>query len=396
VAGMTFLTLDDKTECVGFYSNGDLLFGQEPTTSLDKTWKYSGITNKNILYANLFCDGKDYTEVCPEHLQDNWSKLNNQAKAFIRSFIEAKISLKENCFYDLVPRKFLIDFCDIKCQIIDHVIENYPKPVDYNFRRDLSALIYDISFQKISFDEEIIKKNLHDQKVKDFYQKYFNKENYISYNQFHSKTGRLTTEENSFPILNLSKELRAYIKPDGDFLLDIDYNAAEVRVFLALSGYKQPINDVHEWNRVKFGYDDRKTAKNEFISWLYGKKNEREKQFKEFYNSELIKNKYWDGKTVKNYYGKVIEADEFHSVNYIVQSTTAGMALRQVLKVNELLKGHKSKIKMVIHDNIVIDMKKEEKHLIKEIVDMYNNTEFGKFKSSVKIGKTLGDMRKII
>jgi hypothetical protein len=71
------------------------------------------------------------------------------------------------------------------------------------------------------------------------------------------------------------------------------------------------------------------------------------------------------------------------------------MALRQALKVNEILKGCESKIKIVIHDNIVIDMKKEEKHLIKQIVDTYNNTEFGKFKSSVKIGKTLGDMRKI-
>ena len=393
---MTFLTLDDKTECVGFYSNGDLLFGQEPKQNLDKTWKYSKYGDSNTLYANLFCDGKDYDEICPEHLKDTWDKLNKQAKAFVRSFLESKVSLKENCFYDLVPRKFLIDFCEIKCQIIDHIINTYPKPIDYDFRKDLSILIQDISFQKLSFDEELIKNNLHDQKTKDFYQKYFNKENYISYNQFHSKTGRLTTEENSFPILNLSKELRGYIKPDGDFLLDIDYNAAEVRVFLALSGYKQPINDVHEWNRVKFGYEDRKVAKNEFISWLYGKKNEKEKQFKEFYNSDLIKNKYWDGRVVKNHYGKVIEADEFHSVNYIVQSTTAGMALRQALKVNKILKGCESKIKIVIHDNIVIDMKKEEKHLIKQIVDTYNNTEFGKFKSSVKIGKTLGDMRKIL
>lgn len=393
---MTFLTLDDKSECIGFYSNGDLVFGQVPTQNLDKTWKHSKSAGNNTLYANLFCDGKDFSDVCPENLKEDWNRLNNQAKAYIRSFFEAKVSLKENCFYDLVPKKFLIDFCDIKCQIIDYVIENYPKPQDYSFRHDLSILIQDISLQKLSFDEEAIKNNLHDQKVKDFYHKYLNKDNFIVYNQFHSKTGRLTTEENSFPILNLSKDLRAYIKPHGDFLVDIDYNAAEVRVFLALSGYKQPINDVHEWNRIKFGYNDRKVAKNEFISWLYGKKNEKEKEFKQFYNSELIKNKYWDGKTVKNHYGKIIESDEFHSVNYIVQSTTAGMALRQVLKVNELLKNTQSKIKMVIHDNIVIDMKKEDKHLIKQIVDTYNNTEFGKFKSSVKIGRNLGDMRKII
>ena len=226
---MTFLTLDDKSECIGFYSNSDLVFGQVPTENLDKTWKYSNFANQNTLYANLFCDGKDYNDTCPEHLKEHWNLLNTQAKSFIRSFVEAKVSLKENCFYDLVPKKFLIDFCDIKCQIIDYVIENYPKPIDYDFRKDLSILIQDISFQKLSFDEVLIKNSLHDNKVKEFHQKYSNRDNMIVYNQFHSKTGRLTTDENSFPILNLSKDLRGFIKPDGDFLLDIDYNAAEVR-----------------------------------------------------------------------------------------------------------------------------------------------------------------------
>ena len=109
-----------------------------------------------------------------------------------------------------------------------------------------------------------------------------------------------------------------------------------------------------------------------------------------------MKKKYWDGTKIKNYYGRTIDSDEFHSVNYVVQSTTADMALRQVLKVEQLLKNCKSKIKMIIHDNIVIDVKKEDKDLIKSIVDTYNNTEFGKFKSSVKIGKSLLDMRKIL
>jgi hypothetical protein len=394
---MTFLALDDKTECVGFYHNGQLLFGQEPRGDLLSTWKYQAyLKNKNIQYANLYVAGKDFDEVCPEHLQDRWKELNSKAKSFIRSFVEAKVSLKENCFYDLVPNKFLIDFCDIKCQIIDYVLENYPKPIDYEFKRDLEILLTTIRNQKLSFDDVAIKNNLHDNKVRDFAQSYLSKDNYITYNQFSSKTGRLTTEENSFPILNLSKNLRSFIKPNNDFFLDIDYNAAEVRVFLALNGFKQPTIDIHEWNKEKFGYIDRNTAKNDFISWLYGKKNQRERDFKKYYNTDMIKKKYWDGNLVKNHYGREIIADEFHSVNYIVQSTTADMALRQVLKVNELLKDCKSKIKMIIHDNIVIDMKKEEKELVKQIVDTYNDTEFGKFKSSVKIGKSLGDMRKIL
>lgn len=394
---MTFLVLDDKTECIGIYSNGKLKFSQEADHSCDTTWKYSlALNDPKTIYANIFVGGKDYGEICPEHLREEWDKLNNQAKAFIRSFIESKVSLKENCFYDLVPEKFLINFCDIKCRIIDYVLQSYPKPIDYEFKKDLEILLTTIRNQKISFDEEQIKNNLHEQKIKDFAQLYLTKNNYINYNQFNSKTGRLTTAEASFPILNLNKNLRGFIKPDNDFFVDIDYNAAEVRVFLALSGFKQPINDIHEWNRSKFGYIDRNTAKNEFISWLYGKKNSKEKEFKEFYNTELIKSKYWDGNKVKNYYGREIVADEFHSVNYIVQSSTADMALRQVLKVNEILKNTKSKIKMIIHDNIVIDMSKDDKHLIKHIVDTYNNTDFGKFKSSVKIGKSLNDMRKII
>jgi DNA polymerase I-like protein with 3'-5' exonuclease and polymerase domains len=179
-------------------------------------------------------------------------------------------------------------------------------------------------------------------------------------------------------------------------LLDIDYNAAEVRVFLALGGVKQPTSDIHEWNMDKFGYSTRTLAKNDFISWLYGKKNDREAEFRKYYNADKIKSKYWDGNSVTNYYGRNIQADDFHAINYMVQSTTADMALRQVLKINEILKGYESKIKMVIHDNIVIDMKKEEKHLIKSIVDTYNNTDFGKFKSSIRIGKNLGNMRNIL
>jgi len=394
---MAFLTLDDKSECIGFYHNGELLFGQEPSGVLDSTWKYYPyLKDKNIKYANIFVGGKDFDEACPEHLKDRWTELNTRAKAFIRSFFESKVSLKENCFYDLVPRKFLIDYCEIKCSIIDYIIHSCPQPIDYEFKADLERLLTNIRNQKISFDEVAIKGGIHDQKVREFSQNYLSKDNYINYNQFNSKTGRLTTDENSFPILNLSKTLRTYIKPDNDFFLDIDYNAAEVRVFLALNGFKQPTIDIHEWNMDKFGYADRNTAKSDFISWLYGKKNVREKDFKKYYNTDLIKKKYWDGNLVKNYYGREILADEFHSVNYIVQSTTADMALRQVLKVNELLVGCESKIKMIIHDNIVIDVKKEEKELVKKIVDTYNDTEFGKFKSSVKIGKSLGDMRKIL
>lgn len=394
---MTFLTLDDKNECIGYYCDGELIFDQKLAKNQNRTWKYSReIHNSNMLYANIFCNGKDFSEVCPERLEESWKVLNSKAKSYIRSFVESKVSLKENCFYDLVPKQFLLDYCDVKCEIVEHVLDTYEKPIDYDFKVDLEQMIDQMKYSKINLDFEYLKKNQHEPRTLDFIQKYSNKENFIVYNQYSSKTGRLTTEENSFPILNISKVHREAIKPTNDFFVDIDYNAAEVRTFLALNGFKQPTIDIHEWNKSKFGYADRNTAKNDFISWLYGKKNPRESEFKKIYNTDKLKSKYWDGTHIVNHYGTKIESDEFHAINYIVQSTTAGLALRQAIKVNKLLKGCKSKITAVIHDNIIIDMKSEEKDKIKQIIDSYTMTEFGKFQSSVKIGKSLSEMRKIL
>lgn len=83
----------------------------------------------------------------------------------------------------------MIDYCDIKCQIIDYIIKNYAQPIDYNFKADLESLLTELRNQKITFDEIAIKNNLQDQRIREFWQNYKSKDNYINYNQFHSKTG---------------------------------------------------------------------------------------------------------------------------------------------------------------------------------------------------------------
>ena len=170
---MTFLTLDDKNECIGYYHSGELFFGQDPPKDLGSTWKYISALNKtDTLYANIYAGGKDFNEICPEDLKEEWDRLNAKAKAFIRSFIESKVSLKNNCFYDLVPEKFLIDYCDIKCRIIDHVIETYPKPIDYEFKSKLEILLTTIRSQKLSFNEMLNNFQLHEQKLYFYITKY--------------------------------------------------------------------------------------------------------------------------------------------------------------------------------------------------------------------------------
>ena len=129
---MLFQTLDDKKECVGIYCDGELSFDNELPVDLEKTWSYSAfLKDMDVEYAKLYCEGKTLDNVCPEHLRDRWEAVSNKLKAFIKSFGTSRVSLNESCFFDLVPKKFLLEFCYTKDLICQHVFENYEKPPNY-------------------------------------------------------------------------------------------------------------------------------------------------------------------------------------------------------------------------------------------------------------------------
>lgn len=393
---MIFLSLDDKGECVGTYCDGKIEFNSQIPSTFSHTWKYYPfLKNYPVEYANVYVAGKDFDEICPDIYREDWGTLNNKAKAFVRSFVESKVSLKQNCFYDLVPYQFLLDYSQIKCEIIQHIFNTYDKPQNYLFTSELEKLLTEIKYKKLNIDKDNLKSELSDPKTLSFYKKLEHIDNEISYNQFSSKTGRLTTGENSFPILQLKKDYRKIIKPNNDFFFELDYNAAEVRTFLALAGKEQPHEDIHDWNKKAFNFSSREEAKKEFISWLYGAKSPHERLFKRVYDTQSIK-KYWDGKHIKNIFGRTVESDEFHSINYVVQSTTADLVLRQCLKVNKILENTRSSIAFIIHDSIVIDMKKEDKSKLNSIIDAYCDTQLGRYRCSAKLGANFGEMKKIL
>ena len=68
----------------------------------------------------------------------------------------------------------------------------------------------------------------------------------------------------------MRKDFRALIKPKNTAFVSLDYNGAEVRTFLDLSGIEQPKCDVHQWNieNVFNNSVDRERAKTNFFSWL--------------------------------------------------------------------------------------------------------------------------------
>ncbi len=120
---MLFQSLDDKKQCVGYYIDGSLVYDRP--SGLSKTWSYSThLSDMDIQYANLYCGGKSLGEGCPEELREKWDSITSKLRAFFRSFGEAKVSLDDNCFFDLVPDRFLLEFCDLKGQISEHVFQN--------------------------------------------------------------------------------------------------------------------------------------------------------------------------------------------------------------------------------------------------------------------------------
>ena len=397
-----FVTLDDKKECVGIYSDGELHFDAFPE-NLTKTWKPSlslnSISADKAEFAYLYAGGKSLGELCPEELKPQWEKINKRMLAYQSSFKEAKVDTVENCIFDLIPMRYLTELCYLKTEIIKHVFKTQEKPQNYDFMRELCVLLTEIEGQRINLNLASLERNLHLKRGRDLAKdlRQGRKNDFVSYDAFKTKTGRLSVKKSSFPILNLDKEFRSVIEPTNDWILELDYNAAELRTLLALAGKDQPHEDIHQWNSGILGVS-RDEAKKSVISWLYGSKtSDIGKRLSEIYAREEILNKYYDPvkQVVTTPFGRVIPADDHHALNYLVQSTTADLVFDRMIAIRGLLKDKKSFIKFCLHDSVVIDLDHEEKPLWREIFEIFSDTKLGKFKSSVSAGKNFGDLQRM-
>ena len=392
---MLFQVLDDKGECAGYYTDGRLVYEELPD-DLTGTWDYSShLGDRNVNYARLYCGGQNLSEVCPEIQKDNWKRVTEKLRAYLRSFDTAKVSLDALCFFQLVPKRFLLEFFDAKNAISKHVLENYPQPENYEFLVELSKVIADMSQRRLNLDPDVLKNKLATKRIRDFWKK-IKTHTRIQYNVFGTKTGRLTTKKGSFPILTMDSAFRSVIKPHNDWLVELDFNAAELRVLLALSENEQPLEDIHEWNMrniFKPGLS-RDDAKKKIFAWLYNPKSLNRKA-EDVYNRSLVLGKYFNGERVKTIYGKEIVADDHYALNYIVQSTTSDLFLRRLCEVHKFLKDRKSHISFCVHDSMVLDLAEEDKSVLPEIIKLFSDTELGTFKVNMSAGHNFGEMQEV-
>ena len=380
---MLFQTLDSKQECVGVYKDGALLFdeiGELHDFAGTHTWSYAAyLEGRDIEYASLYC-GVSLDRVCPEHLRNDWDYVNERLQAYMRSIIEAKISLDDVCFYDMVPERFLADYCYMKDQICNFVFENYPKPKNYDHLLATARLAHKISQQKVNLSWSSMRRQMHKKAIREQVKKLKRVSPYCKYNIFGTKTGRLTTRKNSFPILTLSKEMIKIIQPTNDYFVSFDFNGAELRTLLALGGSQQPSSDIHEWNRANVFRKNgtREEAKKRLFSWLYNP-DSNDRLLEKFYDRNALVNQFWDGKHVSTPYGRNIEVDKRRALNYLIQSTTSDMVLEQAAKLDALLEGKKTRIAFIIHDEVVLDVKRGEEAILPALESTFADTRFGTY-----------------
>ena len=393
---MLFQVLDSKADCVGFYAAN--IINSTPMLPLTgATWEYSQhLPGDHYEIGRIYSQGAPLTSVCPEDMKEEWEKIKETLRACLKAFRTSHLSLDENCLYDTVPEFFLYQYLEAKNKITKHVLETFARPANYEPMYNLVEMLSNIRSQTISVDINPIKHLLSSVRGMNFHRTLQTVNHVCDYNPWGTVTGRLSTNPNSLPILTMNKEFRACIKPKNDYLVELDFNAAELRVLLALAGVEQPKNDIHNWNvkNVFGGHLTREEAKVKTFAWLYSDKEN--KDLEDLYNKELVRDKYWNGCKIETDYGRIIEnVDEHHALNYVVQSTTIDMVHEQAYKVYELLKGTKSNIAFLIHDAVYIDLAAEDRYELLNLLDTFRETRYDTFKVNVSVGKNLGEMREL-
>ena len=167
---MLFQTLDNKNHCVGVYSQGALKYEELPE-DLSQTWSYAPyLEDRDIEYASLYGSHK-ISEMCPEHLKEDWGEISNRLRAYYKSFRAAKICMDDNCFFDLVPERYLVDLCEIKNKITKYVFENYEKPENYQHTLEVTKMIHEISHQRLKLNPDSLKSKRANLQARNFLKK---------------------------------------------------------------------------------------------------------------------------------------------------------------------------------------------------------------------------------
>ena len=228
----------------------------------------------------------------------------------------------------------------------------------------------------------------------------------VIYNRFGTSTGRLTVKSGP-NILILPKRCRKILKSrwnsEGE-ILSIDFVSLEPRLarkLTRLDAGKDVYQDI--MNKISFEID-RSVIKKAIISVLYGSERsfiegfsrERSQEVfdavHEYFNITEIKERYIKQDEfciLRNFFGRPLWIDmnqrENVLVNNFIQSSAVDLSLKYFAKITKKLNSEYFKPLYVIHDALVVDVKKEYKKEVEDLINIgYNDKDLGNFPLSIE------------
>jgi len=370
-------TLDIKNNCAGAFIN-DILLIEPSIEDMEKcnlAWKYSPTLNdEKYTYLYVLNRGEELSNYSSD--PSAYLSSEERIKAHHKAALTAKVDASDSCFFDMVPNHQLKDYFINRYHAMANLSEKVPIPKDYGILHKIHVISEKIRKQGIQYRGQIQS---------------------INYDIFGTATGRLTTKKSSLPILTLKREDRVSLTPSNDLFVELDFNAAEVRMLLALSGKSQPSGDIHLYleGQIFKKSSNRDKFKEKLFAWLYNP-NSQEDAF----NSLLDKSVYLDfydteHNILETPFSRKLKVDERKALNYLLQSSTSDQVLENTYRIQKILENKRSKVSFTLHDSVVLDMAKEDAKLLPEIKRLFEQTRWGRFMSTCKVGKNFGELKDI-
>ena len=151
---MLFQVLDHKKDCVGYFADNQI-HSTNIIPPQGESWELSEhMRGETYELGRLYSQGAALTDVCPEDMKEEWEKIKKTLKSCLRAFRTSRLSLEENCLYDVIPEYFLFEYLSAKNKITQHVLDTYPRPANYDAMLNLNKMLMDIRLRPLRISDQ--------------------------------------------------------------------------------------------------------------------------------------------------------------------------------------------------------------------------------------------------
>lgn len=223
---------------------------------------------------------------------------------------------------------------------------------------------------------------------------------YTSYNLY-NLTQRPTNAFNGFNALSIpkDKEIRKCFVPQNDMFLEFDFDSYHLRIIANLVGYPIPSESFHSFlgkmyfQKEELTDEDYQESKKITFRQLYGGVEEKYKHI-DFLSSmeDYVNEQYNRYRKDRGYVlptGRIIKPNKsvtkYKLFNFIIQNLETKFNVEKILKIEELLKGKKTKLVLITYDSFLFDVSaKDGKGLL---IDIKNVLQENNMVVKYKYGK---------